>query len=258
MAENIYKVFIEGKAFNQMVKHLQRALAQPGAYPNKLIECIHLDFHPGRVKCIAVDGYRVHEEYLPAQVDSEFSCYIDPPRLSSARAGYVHVSLENGIAYVEFDNVRFATKQVELSKPVVGSEKIMEMIGDDERFEVAVNPQYLLDAINAVKSEKFIILNVGDPLRPITIRPGEGRIHLMCGVLPVRKSCSFEEESEECEKAEQRQKLKAIQRRLESLLATVRPAEGSSESAFWSKAASFKADLDSYFTVQEEHSKEDQ
>ena len=39
---------------------------------------------------------------------------------------------------------------------VVGSEKIMKMIGDDERFEVAARPQYLLDAINALKSEDYI------------------------------------------------------------------------------------------------------
>ena len=161
------------------------------------------------------------------------------------------------VAYVEFGNVRFSTKQSKTPLTVFGSEKIQELIGDDERFEVAVNPQYLLDAINAVKSEKRIILNVGDPLRPITIRPDSGINQQMCGILPIRKHDSLLD-SEESVRAEQRQKLKAIQRHLESLLATVRPAEGSSESAFWSKAVSFKADLDAYFTMQEEHSKEDQ
>lgn len=258
MAENIYKATIEAKTFDCMVKHMKKVLSRSNPYiPNKLIECIHLDFQPGRVKCIAIDGHRIHEEYLPAQVDHSFSCHIDPPSLSSSRVGHVTISLEDGVAYVEFGNVRFSTKQSKTPLTVFGSEKIQELIGDDERFEVAVNPQYLLDAINAVKSEKRIILNVGDPLRPITIRPDSGINQQMCGILPIRKHDSLLD-SEESVRAEQRQKLKAIQRHLESLLATVRPAEGSSESAFWSKAVSFKADLDAYFTMQEEHSKEDQ
>lgn len=258
MAEISYKATIEATAFDRMVKHMQKVLSRPNAYsPNKLIKCIHLEFHPGKVKCIAVDGYRVHEECLPAQVDSDFKCHIDPPRLSAFHAGYVRVCLENEVVYVEFDNVRFATKQAVEPLPVVGSEKIMEMIGDDERFEVAVNPQYLLDAINALKLEECIILNVGDSLRPIILRPDSGMNQQMCGVLPVRKH-SIIEKSKEYAKVEQQQKLKAIQKRLEALLTAMRPAEDSSEAEFWSKAASFKANLDTYFAVSEEFSKEDQ
>ena len=258
MAEKSYKANIEATAFNRMVKHMKKALSRPGeCAPNKLIECIHLEFHPGKVRCIAVDGFRIHEECLPAQVDSDFHCHIDPPRLSAFRAGFVRVSLENGVAYVEFDNARFATKQADTPLPVVGSEKIMKMIGDDERFEVAARPQYLLDAINALKSEDYIILNVGSPLRPITLRPGSGTNQQMCGVLPVRIRADIKK-SKECAKVEQEQKLKAIQRRLNDLLSPIRTAEDSSEAEFWSKAASFKADLDDYLTISEEHLKEDQ
>ena len=73
MAEKSYKAIIEATAFNRMVKHMKKALSRPGeCAPNKLIECIHLEFHPGKVRCIAVDGFRIHEECLPAQVDSDF------------------------------------------------------------------------------------------------------------------------------------------------------------------------------------------
>lgn len=255
MAENIYKATIDANAFDKMVKHMQKVLARTNPYaPNKLIECIHLDFQPGQVKCIAVDGYRIHEEYLSTNEDSCFSCYINPPRLSCSRAGYVTVSLKDGVAYVEFDNVRFATKQTELSKPVVGFEKIMELIGEDERFEVAVNPKYLLDAVNTMKSEKKIILNVGDPMRPITIRPGDGQGGWMCGILPVRRHYSPWGQGEANEKRivveQQRQKLKGIQNRLELLLSFDKPAEGCQEAELWSRAASFKEALDNYFKTK--------
>ena len=53
MAEKSYKAIIEATAFNRMVKHMKKALSRPGeCAPNKLIECIHLEFHPGKVRWI--------------------------------------------------------------------------------------------------------------------------------------------------------------------------------------------------------------
>lgn len=61
------------------------------------------------------------------------------------------------------------------------------MIADDERIEIAVNPKYLIDALQALSDEKCVIINIGkDPMKPVVVRANNQSNTQLFGVLPVR------------------------------------------------------------------------
>lgn len=244
------KAHIDAKDFNRMIRNLKPALKKPGTSAmgrNDLTELIHLEFGKDQVKCVAIDGFRVHEEYIYATVDEEFSCHIAPPQLLP-QAGDVHVYVEGATAYVEFDNIRLATKQPNYPLTVYDSGKILEMIGDDERFEVAVNPKYLLDAVSAVKGEKQIVLNIGSPLQPIMVYPTGAMGIRTYSILPVRRRYSekYPRKSHEEQEQNRLKQLKFLKKKLENTL-HYQPSTGSENSGVWEQMRGLMAALDEFF-----------
>lgn len=241
---------IDAKDFNLMVKNLKKVLRKQRPSNSKcaekdIAELIHMEFRKGEVKCVATDYCRIHEEHIPAMADEEFVCHITPPRLPVS-AGRVKICLEEFTAYVEFDDTRLSIKQPHEPIEVPDSEKVQAMIADDERFEVAINPKYLLDAVNTMRSEKYIILNVGDPLAPITLYPCDGVGTHTYSILPIQRRHSDQRWMDTSGRMEdeRRKKLKAISKRLCDVLAHEPIDCGEQESQIWEKANSLKDAID--------------
>lgn len=177
------QALIDKKDFNRMIQQMKKVI-NPNSW--RVREgLIQLCVRKGAMKCVATDGFRLHEVSIYAKTDDEFSCFISVPRLKATEN--VHLTLEDGYAYVDFDDVRFSTKQPQEDLEKFDFDVIRKMIADDERVEIAVNPKYLMDALQALSGEKSVILNVGkSPTKPIVIRAND-QLHLeLFGVLPVR------------------------------------------------------------------------
>ena len=55
------------------------------------------------------------------------------------------------------------------------------------KYCIAVNPKYLLSALEGFKSCDNVILNFGSHVQPFTIRPGDDSMNSEAMILPVRK-----------------------------------------------------------------------
>ena len=55
------------------------------------------------------------------------------------------------------------------------------------KYCIAVNPKYLLSALEGFKSCDNVILNFGSHVHPFTIRPGDDSMNAEALILPVRK-----------------------------------------------------------------------
>lgn len=177
------QAIIDMQDFNRMIRQLRKVIKDHSfEIRGKLI---YLEVKKRMMKCVATDGHRLHEVNICVNADDEFSCYISVPRLNAI--GDVLLSLENGYAYVEFADVRFSTKQPQEKLQQFDFDKIRKMIADDERIEIAVNPKYLIDALQALSDEKCVIINIGkDPMKPVVVRANDQSNTQLFGVLPVR------------------------------------------------------------------------
>lgn len=177
------QAFIDKKDFNRMIQQMKKVINPNSWRPRDGL--IQLEVWKGAMKCVATDGFRIHEVSIYAKTEDEFSCFIAVPRLKAT--DNVRLTLEDGYAYLDFDDVRFSTKQPQEEQQKFDFDVIRKMIADDERVEIAVNPKYLMDALQALSGEKSVILNVGkSPTKPIVIRANDQLHRELFGVLPVR------------------------------------------------------------------------
>jgi len=227
-----------------MIKILKHVLSSniQGYGRNNLTELIHMEFGENMVRCMAIDGHRIHENHIPAVTSVKFVCHICPPRL--AAHSRVKISLDDDFtAYIEFGDVRFATKQPSEPLDIPGLDKVQKMIEEDVRFEVVVNSRYLLDAAKTMRGSQRLALNFGSPSSPVVLYPANGMGTKTYTILPIRHRYLAEMAwmcSSECLRNEQSKELKFIQKRLESLPAQEPAIGGEQEPAVWEKAISLK------------------
>lgn len=90
------------------------------------------------------------------------------------------------IAASNYINLRFENNRLHLygssAEVGEGSDEV-EIMFDDEPFEVAFNPSYLLDPLRNADADK-IIMKINDPFNPVAIEGSDG---FLCIIMPVRK-----------------------------------------------------------------------
>ena len=157
------KAIIDHVVFNQMVNHLSPVVKRDVSVPlnsRYVVSHIHIRVEDGKMTCRACDGFRIHEDIFPVMgMTAPFSCSINVPRLKAGSD--VSLILDDRMAYVEFDDVRFATRQ-DPSESLDLDGMIAKGTGT-ELHEYMLNPTYLSQAAASLTKDKMhpVILQTG-------------------------------------------------------------------------------------------------
>lgn len=176
-----------GANFNRLISAVRAFVSKNTTRPQ--YSMIQLQFNEdGRsVTAYALDGYRIAKEIgVCYTVDEDFKVLISAPPLKANGEAIVEIGYDDKYSYISYGNTWFRFEQP--YGEWFAAQDFFDKEMAKKRQKIAVNVDYLLDAVKAIKatgatSRRPVIIEFGSPYDPVILRTDRDNPK---AVLPVR------------------------------------------------------------------------
>lgn len=182
------KAIIRSSELKRIVKATAKFISKNENRP--MLQYIKLEFNKEKmkVKAIAVDGYKASiEEASCMQLDEDFTAYIKPNLPSIGKNSYSTVEIVNDDCLINIEGrITGCTQPKGNFLDVV--KIIKETTESPVSAKIAVNPEYLINALNSSKvsrgtqTREPVIIEFRGPAQPLILKDEYGTRM----VLPIR------------------------------------------------------------------------
>lgn len=183
------KAFLQTEDFKRLINSTKKFISKDENRP--ILQYIRLDFEASlnTIKAVALDGYHMAVERANClEIDESFSVYIKPYLPVGVKSQITKIEVIGSNCLIDMDGRIIGYRQIE-GDPFNDSQVISGAEENPILFKIAVNPQYLMDALQSskvsggdFKQEPVIIEYRGD-IKPLFLNTKNGkRMILPCRI----------------------------------------------------------------------------
>jgi DNA polymerase III sliding clamp (beta) subunit (PCNA family) len=181
------KAIIETSELKRLIKATAKFISKDEN--RQLLQYIKLTFSKSDnlVKAVAIDDYRMSIESAKCHlVEENFTALIKPYLPVGVSDEYATIELTDGKCLIDIGGGIVGFKQIE-GESLDATESVKSLEAFPVKYEVCVNPKFLLDALNSVKTggllRESITIQLREGYGAVTIKTKTGARY----VCPIRK-----------------------------------------------------------------------